>query len=221
MFSAILEMVRRVAAAVLESGACKKRKTEESEAAAASSSCVPASGGSSTTSASSVTTATPPRLDNSSAAPTPEDFTSRERTSPKSTSPKSATKSTMADDHDSVLKSLTYENDDGDSFSYHSHVLLDEERRERYAQWSAELGSGAGAAVYSVSACSSSASTATGPDKEFIVKVSNGAGELVNVCCGITAEEVPPSELVEYCFEEPCAEWKLAQATREALQGYS
>lgn len=57
--------------------------------------------------------------------------------------------------------------------------------------------------------------------REFCV-VGDAAGdfEIFNVGCQITAEDVPPSMLIEYKLEEPCGEWQVAPCTQEALEAY-
>ena len=44
--------------------------------------------------------------------------------------------------------------------------------------------------------------------------------ETIASMCQISCEEVAPSEFIEYQFEAPCDEWRLACVTRDSLDCY-
>ena len=119
----------------------------------------------------------------------------------------------------SSLPSLTYEDDNGQTFTYSSAEPLDDGRRGIYAALDPSP-FGADKSVFSVT--TTGAGAAENTRKEFLVALAadgSGTPSFVVKACTVSCEEVPHSEMVEYRFEAPCDEWKLAPVTQDSLQG--
>ena len=122
----------------------------------------------------------------------------------------------MASSPDSLLKSLIYENDDGEQFDYESCAVLEAERRAIYAALDADVFAET-KNIYSVTTKSKTDGTAK---KEFLVAVEGeDKTEFLLKSCTVSCEDVPYSGMVEYRFEEPCTQWCLSPVTQDSLQG--
>lgn len=107
----------------------------------------------------------------------------------------------------------------GEEFEVVEQQDMPEDRKARYAN-------GVGEYAKKIASCKKCLAVIgkgkdSGTQKEFVVvEDESGSQECVTGMCGITAEDVSPSEFVEFQFEEPFSDWKIADCTKDALEYY-
>ncbi|CAD7940234.1 unnamed protein product [Amoebophrya sp. A25] len=115
-----------------------------------------------------------------------------------------------------VPSCVTYEYDDG-ACTYISHEELDSERRTYFAKVEPEEPVWSSAdVIYTVLA-----REGDGREREFFLHCpQGGAPALILRECRMTCDSVAPSELVQYQFEEPCSDWRIAPVAKGSLESY-
>jgi len=125
----------------------------------------------------------------------------------------------VSDEVKAVLAATDLKDEDENSFAMVSCCGLDPARAAIYASIEPDVFAADKVPnLYSISAAASEdPSTVV---KEFIVSVEGGAATVITRDCEITCAQLSHSEMIEYRFEDPCPEWKLAPVSQDALQAY-